>query len=47
MILHYHPETHSLYVEFKSTPGTETREITDDLAPERRSEDHSQERDQP
>jgi uncharacterized protein YuzE len=28
MKLHYHPESDSPYVEFKNTPGTETREIT-------------------
>jgi uncharacterized protein YuzE len=27
MKLHYYPETDSLYIELKSTPGTETREI--------------------
>jgi uncharacterized protein YuzE len=27
MRLHYYPETDSLYIELKSTPGTETREI--------------------
>ena len=27
----YYPETDSLYVEFKSTPGAETVEITDGL----------------
>ena len=26
MRLHYYPETDSLYIEVKSTPGTETRE---------------------
>ena len=31
MKLHYYPETDSLYVECKTTPGTETREITDGL----------------
>ena len=31
MKLHYYPETDSLYVEFKPTPGIETREITDGL----------------
>lgn len=31
MKLHYYPEADSLYVEFKPTPGTETREITDGL----------------
>ncbi len=31
MRLHYHPETDSLYVEFKEGPGVETREITDGL----------------
>jgi uncharacterized protein YuzE len=27
MKLHYYPETDSLYIELKSVPGTETREI--------------------
>jgi uncharacterized protein YuzE len=27
MKLHYYPETDSLYIELKSEPGTETREI--------------------
>jgi len=27
MKLHYHPETDSLYIELKSSPGAETREI--------------------
>lgn len=27
MRLHYYPETDSLYIELKTTPGTETREI--------------------
>ena len=31
MKLHYYPETDSLYVEFKATPGAETVEITDGL----------------
>ena len=31
MKLHYYPETDSLYVEFKSDPGTETREVTGGL----------------
>jgi uncharacterized protein YuzE len=31
MKLHYYPETDSLYIELKSTPGTETREIADGL----------------
>ncbi len=31
MRLAYYPETDSLYVEFKPTLGTETREITDGL----------------
>ncbi len=31
MKLHYYPETDSLYVEFKATPGTETLEVTDGL----------------
>ena len=31
MKLHYYPETDSLYVEFKSSPGTETREVANGL----------------
>ena len=31
MRLAYYRETDSLYVEFKATPGTETREIADGL----------------
>jgi uncharacterized protein YuzE len=31
MKLHYYPETDSLYIELKSTPGTETREIVEGL----------------
>jgi uncharacterized protein YuzE len=31
MKLHYHPETDSLYIELKSGPGAETREIVDGL----------------
>ena len=31
MRLHYYPETDSLFIELKSTPGTETREIVDGL----------------
>ena len=31
MKLHYYPETDSLYIELKSGPGMETREITDGL----------------
>jgi uncharacterized protein YuzE len=31
MKLHYYPETDSLYIELKGTPGTETREIVDGL----------------
>jgi uncharacterized protein YuzE len=27
MKLHYYPETDSLYIELKDTPGAETREI--------------------
>lgn len=27
MKLRYHPETDSLYVEFKAGPGVETREV--------------------
>jgi uncharacterized protein YuzE len=27
MKLHYYPETDSLYIELKTTPGAETREI--------------------
>lgn len=31
MKLHYYPETDSLYIELKNTPGFETREIVDGL----------------
>ena len=31
MKLHYYPGTDSLYIELKSTPGTETREIVEGL----------------
>ena len=31
MKLHYYPETDSLYIDFKPTPGTETREIVGGL----------------
>ena len=31
MKLHYYPETDSLYIELKTTPGSETREITSGL----------------
>jgi uncharacterized protein YuzE len=31
MKLHYYPETDSLYIELKSTPGAETREIVTGL----------------
>lgn len=31
MKLHYYPETDSLYIEFKASPGVETREIADGL----------------
>jgi uncharacterized protein YuzE len=31
MKLHYYPETDSLYIELKSTPGAETREIIEGL----------------
>jgi len=31
MKLHYYPETDSLYIELKSGPGSETREIADGL----------------
>jgi uncharacterized protein YuzE len=31
MKLHYYPETDSLYIELKSTPGTDTREIVSGL----------------
>jgi uncharacterized protein YuzE len=31
MKLHYYPETDSLYIELKPTPGTTTREVTDGL----------------
>ena len=29
--LHYYPETDSLYIELKSVPGTQTREIVEGL----------------
>jgi uncharacterized protein YuzE len=31
MKLHYYPETDSLYIELKSEPGAETREIVEGL----------------
>ena len=31
MKLHYYPETDSLYIELRSTPSTETREIANGL----------------
>jgi uncharacterized protein YuzE len=31
MKLHYYPETDSLYIELKSTPGAESREVVDGL----------------
>lgn len=31
MKLHYYPETDSLYIELKTEPGVETREIVDGL----------------
>jgi uncharacterized protein YuzE len=31
MKLHYYPETDSLYIELKASPGTETREIANGL----------------
>ena len=31
MKLHYYPETDSLYIELKNTPGTEAREIVEGL----------------
>lgn len=31
MKLHYYPETDSLYIELKSKPGTETREVASGL----------------
>ena len=31
MKLHYYPETDSLYIELKDTPGTEAREIVEGL----------------
>ena len=31
MKLHYYPETDSLYIELKSSPGTETREVAEGL----------------
>ncbi len=31
MKLHYYPETDSLYIELKATPGVETREVATGL----------------
>lgn len=31
MKLHYYPDTDSLYIELKSTPGAQAREIVDGL----------------
>lgn len=31
MKLHYYPDTDSLYIEFKTGPGAETREVSDGL----------------
>lgn len=31
MKLHYYPETDSLYIELRTGPGTETREVSDGL----------------
>lgn len=31
MKLHYYPETDSLYIELKATPGAETLEVADGL----------------
>ena len=31
MKLHYYPETDSLYIELKTGPGAETREVADGL----------------
>jgi uncharacterized protein YuzE len=31
MKLHYYPETDSLYIELKSVPGTQTREVVEGL----------------
>ena len=31
MKLHYYPETDSLYIELKTTPGAETREVASGL----------------
>jgi uncharacterized protein YuzE len=31
MKLHYYPETDSLYIELKASPGTETREVVQGL----------------
>ena len=31
MKLHYYPETDSLYIELKSAPGTQTREVVEGL----------------
>jgi uncharacterized protein YuzE len=34
MKLHYYPETDSLYIELKSGPGTQTREVVEGLVVE-------------
>ena len=31
MMLHYYPDTDSLYIEFRAGPGAETREVSDGL----------------
>lgn len=31
MKLHYYPDTDSLYIEFKATPGVEVREVAEGL----------------
>lgn len=31
MKLHYYPETDSLYIELKASPGSETREVAEGL----------------
>ena len=38
MKLHYYPETDSLYIELKSQPGTETREVAEVTFDEKRKD---------
>ncbi|HVZ68108.1 MAG TPA: DUF2283 domain-containing protein [Rhizomicrobium sp.] len=40
MRLHYYPETDTLYIELKNTPGVETREIAEGLIVDLDAEGH-------